>query len=152
MSFSTKGCVRANTFHGPNDNRAHPLQQTLRCVLLLVAVTKASAAAPVGYYRQPALYQDTLVFVSEGDLWKVRLPGGAATRLTSHPGAESLPAISPDGQTLAFVASYEGPLELYTMPLSGGTPRRRTFDGGRITFVGWTPDGRILYASDREAG
>jgi hypothetical protein len=124
---------------------------TLVCVLLPIAATSAGAIGPVGYYRQPALYQDTLVFVSEGDLWKVRLPGGVATRLTSHPGEESLPAISPDGQTLAFVASYEGPSEIYTMPLAGGPPRRRTFDGGHITFVGWTPDGRILYATDQYA-
>jgi tricorn protease len=120
-------------------------------VLLFVATTTARATSPVGYYRQPALYQDTLVFVSEGDLWKVRLSGGVATRLTSHPGEESLPAISPDGQALAFVASYEGPSELYTMPLSGGTPRRRTYDGGYITFVAWTPDGRILYATNSRA-
>src|SRR5262245_44949873 len=75
-----------------------------------------------GYYRQPALRGDTLVFVSEGDLWRVATAGGRATRLTSHPGDEATPAISPDGQSLAFTGQYEGPTEVYTMPLTGGLP------------------------------
>src|SRR5262245_39982400 len=78
------------------------------------------ADAPKGYYRMPALHGDTVVFVAEGDLWRVASSGGSATRLTSHPGDESNPAISPDGATIAFSAQYEGPTEVYTMPLSGG--------------------------------
>jgi tricorn protease len=113
----------------------------------LVCASSLLAAPPAGYYRQPALARDGLIFVSEGDLWKVPLTGGVATRLTSHPSEESLPAISPDGLTLAFVAAYEGPSEVYTMPPAGGPPERRTYDGGHVTFVGWSPDGQILYAT-----
>ncbi|HZL38322.1 MAG TPA: S41 family peptidase [Tepidisphaeraceae bacterium] len=101
-------------------------------------------AATNGYYRQPALHKDTVVFVAEGDLWKVGATGGAATRLTSNPGDESTPAISPDGKTLAFVAQYEGSNELYTMPLTGGLPTRRTYNGAQIAFTGWTPDGKVI--------
>src|SRR5262245_16250469 len=93
------------------------------------------AAGPLGYYRMPALHKDTLVFVAEGDLWKVPVSGGNAYRLTTHIGEELYPAISPDGKTLAFVAQYEGPPDVYTMPLAGGQPVRRTWDGGKITFV-----------------
>jgi tricorn protease len=114
-----------------------------------LSTAAATAGPPVGYYRHPGLNKDTLVFVSEGDLWKAPVSGGVATRLTSHPGEESLPAISPDGQTLAFTAQYEGPTEVYTMPLAGGRPVRRTCGAGRVTFVGWTPDGRLLYGTDR---
>jgi tricorn protease len=127
----------------------------MRILLTLAALlplgSLAAAASPAGYYRQPALHKDTLVFVSEGDLWKVSVNGGVAMRLTSHPGEEGHPAISPDGQTLAFTAQYEGPTELYTMPLDGGHPQRRTFDGAAIDFVGWTPDGKLLFATDRHA-
>jgi tricorn protease len=127
----------------------------------LLVASLAPAAGPLGYYRQPALSRDVIVFVAEGDLWKVGIKGGAATRLTSHPGDEFLPAISPDGQTLAFVAQYDGPTEVYTMPLSGGRPTRRTFTGGEVTthtasgevtFVGWTPDGKVLYSTDVYSG
>jgi tricorn protease len=88
------------------------------CVLLsLVLCIPPTPASPVGYYREPAIHGDVIVFVSEGDLWKVSSGGGVATRLTSHPGEEGLPAISPDGLSVAFTAQYEGPTDVYTMPL-----------------------------------
>jgi tricorn protease len=110
--------------------------------------TLAHAVEPLGYYRQPAIHKDTLVFVAEGDLWRVPIGGGVAARLTTHGGEEQFPAISPDGKSIAFVGQYEGPSEVYVMPLAGGTPRRLTWDAGRITFVGWTPDGKVLVSTD----
>ncbi|HBI42936.1 MAG TPA: protease [Planctomycetales bacterium] len=110
----------------------------------------ATGAGTVGYYRQPALIKDGIVFVAEGDLWKVGDKGGNATRLTSNVGEESLPAISPDGKTLAFAGHYDGPTEVYTMPIAGGAPRRRTFDGAAVTFVSWTADGKILIGTDAD--
>jgi tricorn protease len=79
-----------------------------------------------GYYRYPAVHGDAIVFTSEGDLWRVSLHGGAAQRLTTSPGMESNSFISPDGSTVAFLANYEGPEEVYTMPITGGLPQRRT--------------------------
>ncbi len=118
--------------------------------LALVSLASASTLAdpPVGYYRQPAIGGQTIVFVSEGDLWKAPLAGGVATRLTSHPGDELSPAISPDGERVAFIATYEGPPEVYSMPLAGGLPRRHTFDGARASVSGWTPDGRIIASTE----
>lgn len=104
------------------------------------------ADGPAGYYRFPALHGSTVVFTAEGDLWKVGVKGGLARRLTSHPGAEGHAAISPDGSTVAFTAEYEGPAEVYTMPIDGGLPKRHTFEGG-ATVVGWTPRGEILYST-----
>jgi tricorn protease len=109
----------------------------------------ASAEPPIGYYRSPTIKGETIVFAAEGDLWRVGRAGGVAARLTSHPGEESLPAISPDGTTLAFSASYEGTPEVYAMPLAGGLPRRLTFDGQGALVVGWTPDGHLLYSTRR---
>jgi tricorn protease len=102
-----------------------------------------------GYYRFPAIHGNTIVFASEGDLWSVDVRGGQARRLTSHTGQEAYPAISPDGETLAFSAQYEGPTEVYTMPLAGGLPVRRTFAGQGAMVAGWTPDGKILYAAQK---
>ncbi|MBL8763881.1 MAG: PD40 domain-containing protein [Phycisphaerae bacterium] len=115
--------------------------------MLTAASALLAAPGPDGYYRQPSLHADTVVFVSEGDLWRVPLSGGQAVRLTSHPGDELHPAISPDGGTVAFAAEYEGPTEIYTMPIDGGLPVRRTYGAARVTFVGWTPDARILYST-----
>jgi len=75
------------------------------------------------------------------------IQGGMAQRVTSHPGTESRAAFSPDGKTIAFSAEYEGATEVYTMPAEGGLPTRRTFDGRSAIVQGWTPDGKILYAS-----
>jgi tricorn protease len=102
-----------------------------------------------GYYRYPAIHDRTVVFTAEGDLWAVAAEGGLARRLTSHPGDETHAAFSPDGNTIAFSADYEGPTEVYTMPAAGGLPTRRTFDGARALVVGWTPDGKILYTTRR---
>lgn len=110
-------------------------------------VSNLSASENRGYYRFPALWDSTLVFTAEGDLWKVSARGGEAQRLTSHPGMESHAAISPDGTRVAFSGSYEGPTEVYVMPLTGGLPERLTYSGDRATVVGWTPDGEILYSS-----
>ena len=117
-------------------------------ILLVLFVPFAAFAAEPGYFRQPAIHGDTVVFVAEGDLWKVPITGGDATRLTTHPGDEGMPAISPDGQTIAFTAQYEGPTEVYTMPLAGGRPERRTWDGGRVTHVGWAGDNRLLISTN----
>ncbi|MFN0010792.1 MAG: S41 family peptidase [Phycisphaerales bacterium] len=114
-------------------------------------VAAAPVGAPLGYYRQPAIHKDTVVFVAEGDLWKVKTTGGGgvATRITSHPAGELQPAISPDGQWLAFIAGYEGPQEVYVMPMSGGLPRRLTWDDAGCGVLGWTADGRVIARTDK---
>jgi tricorn protease len=119
--------------------------------LLVLVSGPARAEGTLGYYRQPALHGDVLVFVAEGDLWRASARGGLAQRLTSHAGDESRPALSPDGHTLAFSASYEGPTEVYTMPLDGGLPTRRTWEGGSALVAGWTPAGKILYTTRKRA-
>lgn len=102
-----------------------------------------------GYYRFPAIHENTVVFTAEGDLWEVGVEGGPARRLTTHPGEETHAAFSPDGRTIAFSANYEGPTEVYTMPASGGLPMRRTFEGSYARVEGWTPDGKVLYSTRR---
>lgn len=138
-----------------------PLRSMIIVSLLAAAGSLALATEPVsgggggggggggqsGYYRMPTIHGDTIVFVAEGDLWKVSTAGGLAARLTSHPGDELNPAISPDGTTVAFTAQYEGPTEVYTMPVTGGLPTRRTWGSARVNFVGWTPDGRVMYST-----
>jgi len=117
-------------------------------ILVAMVVPGSSQQQTRGYYRFPAIHGQQIVFTSEGDLWQVSLVGGTARRFTTHPGEETRAAFSPDGQTIAFSANYEGPTEVYTMPAAGGLPRRRTFEGN-ANVVGWTPDGKILYATRR---
>ena len=123
-------------------------------VLLVVAALLAagSQAAVRGYYHQPAAGSDRIVFVSESDLWTVAAHGGPAARLTTHAEAKLEPAISPDGRQLAFSGSYGGGRAVYVMPVSGGEPRRLTFESGQVHVQGWTPDGEVLYATNTVPG
>ena len=108
----------------------------------LLAAGQASAQ---GYYQTPALGPDALVFASEGDLWRAAPAGGDALRLTTHPEAESTPVISPDGRWIAFEATYDGPREIYLMPITGGAPTRLTYEGGDVAVRGWLDNNRIIY-------
>ena len=80
-----------------------------------------------GYYRFPTIHQDTIVFVSEDDLWSVPRQGGLARRLTSNLGEANYPVLSPDGELLALVGRQEGMPEVYLMPAAGGSARRMTY-------------------------
>lgn len=119
----------------------------LPALSLFVGAARADSSS--GYYRFPALSNDTIVFTAEGDLWRVEVAGGAAQRLTTHPGTEGLAAISPDGTSIAFSAQYEGQTEACVMPLAGGPVTRLTFEGepGGALVRGWTPDGKVLYST-----
>lgn len=57
------------------------------------------------------------------------------------------PAISPDGQTIAF--SYKG--DIYTVPAKGGDAHQLTTNAAYDAYPVWSPDGsRIAFASTRE--
>ncbi|NBB24212.1 peptidase S41 [Porphyrobacter sp. SLTP] len=116
------------------------------------ALAVVPAAAEEGFYQFPAARGDVLVFASEGDLWRTGRGGGTAVRLTNHPAEESEVHISPDGTMVAFSASYDSERDVYVMPVAGGTPRRLTFEGGFVQTVGWTPDGRVIFASRLAGG
>lgn len=121
-------------------------------ILVVLLASPAFSQGFKGYYRDPVLHGDTLVFVAEGDLWKVPIAGGIAQRLTTHPAEETHPIISPDGSTLAFTARYEGPAEVYTMPLAGGLPVRRTYEGdGGVATTTFKPNGELVYATQHYA-
>lgn len=115
--------------------------------LSAVGQTPATEGGTLGFYRFPDLHDDVIVFAAEGDLWRVSVTGGVAHRLTTHAATETDPVISPDGSTIAFTARYEGPAELYTMPIGGGRPVRRTYEGEASIATTWTPDGRVVYTT-----
>ncbi|MBU6395095.1 MAG: PD40 domain-containing protein [Sphingomonadales bacterium] len=116
------------------------------------AILPFAARADSGFYQYPVAHGETLVFASEGDLWRAETSGGTAIRLTNHLEEESYPRISPDGQQIAFNAAYDSAGDIYVMPLAGGAPRRLTFAGGGVRTIGWTPDGKVLFLSRLEKG
>ena len=104
-----------------------------------------------GYLRHPAIWGETLVFVSEDDLWTVPVGGGRAWRLTAGVGETSTPRFSPDGRHIAFVGREEGPAEVYLIAASGGAAQRLTHQATPCKVCGWTQDGQaVIYASAAE--
>jgi tricorn protease len=110
------------------------------------------ALALAGYYRYPALHNDTLVFTAEGDLWKIKLGDKYAQRLTTHPAEEKEASISPDGNWVAFVANYSGTPEVHVIPIQGGLAKRITFENVRVKVQGWSADSKVLYSYNGRVG
>jgi len=68
-------------------------------------------------------------------------------QLTSLPGRESFPALSPSGDRLAFVwdKGEANPLQaLYVADSLGGEPRRLTPIAGRFGWPAWSHDTRLI--------
>lgn len=126
---------------------AQVFTKCLWLAIFILIISPIFAQGVQGYYRFPAVHNETLIFAAEGDLWTVSLNGGLARRLTTHPGEETHPAISPDGKTLAFSATYEGPTEVFTMPINGGLPQRWTYEADASYTNTWTPQGEVVYAT-----
>ncbi|MBX3644772.1 MAG: PDZ domain-containing protein [Rubrivivax sp.] len=99
------------------------------------------------YLRHPTLHGDTVVFVSDDDLWRVGTGGGVALRLTAGLSEPSTPCLSPDGRWIAYIGRDEQNPEVTLMPASGGPARRLTWLGPDTQVRGWTPQGHILFAS-----
>ena len=126
-------------------------------IAVLLAISVSQAMAAPGYYREPVLHNDQLIFNAEGDLWSVDLNtknGGqfGATRLTTQRAEETQPVISPDGTQLAFVANYEGTTEVYIKPVSGGVAKRATFENAAVKLHQWTTSGALLYSTNSHTG
>ena len=120
--------------------------------LLLCATSIGWAQDKPLLMRGPTLSKTQIVFSYAGDLWSVGRDGGVANRLTTGVGRESGPLFSPDGQWIAFTGEYDGNVDVYVMPASGGEPRRLTYHPGVDQLAGWTPDGKsVLFASGRIA-
>ncbi|HXM36922.1 MAG TPA: hypothetical protein VN920_17125, partial [Pyrinomonadaceae bacterium] len=99
---------------------------------------------------QPAISKTHIAFIYAGDLWVSDLDGKNVRRLTSDEGLEANPAFSPDGTLIAFTAQYDGNLDVYIVPITGGVPTRLTWHPGPDVVQGFTPDGSaVLFTSAR---
>jgi tricorn protease len=121
--------------------------KSILIISLIIIAGQTISGQQKGYYRYPAIHGNIVIFTAEGDLWKFNISANEAKRLTTNLGMESQASISPDGMWVAFVGQYEGPSEVYVMPIDGGRPKRLTYEEGSPNVRQWTTDGKILYST-----
>lgn len=130
--------------------------------LTAVFLLPLDASAQTKLLRFPDIHGDRVVFTYGGDLWIAPSSGGAATRLTAHPGVEVFAKFSPDGKWIAFTGQYDGDEQVYVIPSTGGVPKQLTHYPARGPLTprwgydnqvyGWTNDGRaVLFRSLRDS-
>ena len=106
----------------------------LKAALLLRSVRfrpGSAGSGPAAARHSPTLSRTHIAFAYAGDLWTVPRAGGEAVRLTAGVGIETGPRFSPDGTTLAFTGEYDGNLDVYIVPATGGVPQAPDLPPGR---------------------
>jgi tricorn protease len=102
-----------------------------------------------GYYSQPTIHDQTIVFVSDDDLWSVQTSGGLAKRLTANVGSASSPRFSPDGTRIAYLGNDRGHMGLYLISAEGGSPAH-LIHFNIANLIGWKDNNTLLFASNLE--
>jgi len=110
----------------------------------------------VGFIRNIATSPDGDVVYSassqgNSDIWRMAMDGTRRKRLTDDPGFDGMPAVSPDGRTIAFMSSRLGQLTIWTMDADGAHQMQITTEG-RDVRPRFSPDGTWLVYNSRGSG
>ncbi|MBU0755089.1 MAG: peptidase S41, partial [Planctomycetes bacterium] len=118
--------------------------------MLFISGASAIDTQDTRLLAQPAVSAKHLAFVYAEDLWVCLLDGTGLRRLTTHPGVESDPCFSKDGQWIAFSGQYDGNIDVYLVSVDGGIPQRLTWHPAPDQVQAFSPDGKyVLFTSDR---
>jgi len=103
---------------------------------ILALATLAVVAAGIAYIA-PWIYQGPK---TDRESLQTAIP------LTTDPGFEGMPSLSPDGSQVAFGSFGEklDNLDIYVKLIGGGPPIRLTSDPAADNFPAWSPDGRSI--------
>ena len=86
--------------------------------------------------------------ISMRQLWRVTYPEGAASRVTNDLTDYGDLSLSSDGNTLAGVQSQTLTTIFFAPSNDYSRTTQITSGAGRYVDLSWTPDGRVLFASD----
>jgi Tol biopolymer transport system component/DNA-binding winged helix-turn-helix (wHTH) protein len=98
------------------------------------------------------LTDDTLIFdVDENgtyqnhNIWRLKIGESEPQPLTTGAGNNTLPVVSPDGNTIAFVSNRNGKRQIWRMNADATQPRQVTDLDYSIINLRFSPDGQTLY-------
>src|SRR6185295_18258440 len=79
------------------------------------------------------------------DIWLYDFARDAASRFTFNPADDADPLWSPDGRTLVFASSRNGPTDVFRKLTGGASPEELMLETPGTTPTGaWSPDGRTI--------
>jgi Tol biopolymer transport system component len=83
-------------------------------------------------------------------VFSIRIDGTDIQEIYNHGGGDYTPALSPDGEKIAFSSNQHDSWDIYVMNADGSDVKRLTFDEGTDGEPDWSPDGeRIAFSSNR---
>lgn len=101
---------------------------------------------------------ESIVFERGKEIWLADKNGNNQRRVDGVPERDWVtewmwPALSPDGETIAFFMQAIGPVgDIWLIPSGGGTARPLTRERQHIGRPAWSADGRHVYFSSRRGG
>ena len=122
-------------------------------LLLLLVIGALTASVPAA--QEPESTRETIVYSSiqpaNWDLYLFDGPGSEPRRLTTDPGLDYNPAVSPDGRWVVFTSERSGSPDLYVLDLEGdGAPRPLVEGPALEDAADISPNGQqLLFVSTR---
>ena len=130
------------------------MKRILLAIVIAVLSASVNAQEAAHWLRTPSISPDgsTIVFSYMGNLYRISQSGGTAIPITTGDAYDGWPVWSNDGKTIAFASDRYGNMDVYTMPATGGTPVRLTYNSSDDLPYDFTADDKqVLFGSGRNA-
>jgi TolB protein len=102
-------------------------------------INSAPSWSPNGEFLAFVLSKD-----GDPDIYLMRIETKRLTRLTRHRGIDTEPVWSNNGQSIIFTSDRGGSPQIYEVSVTGGKPRRITFEGQYNAAASVSPDGKYI--------